>query len=743
MDRKRRDLSTDSDDEKFEQQTAAETDGDREGTIEKRSSSKEISSSFDEVSELLEGSENNDDVHRRTRQLRPSIISSPWRISSARAVNFAPSHQNSFGSSFNGGSGGNSYPSATSGFLYKSDGRFYPTNPFNKQQDDFSPVISTYSGNNNKHKFSSNSNNNYQQQQFYDSSEREQESTPKYKQSSKIPSSQSHASSSALLPLLYSLESFEPKSKATTPPPAENQDNYSYFHLGKGSQSQQHQQHQGDKVKTYAFPVTSQQQGSTQRPFVSFNSVGGFFNNNQHSQSSSNQGFLPLKPVQNSGSNKYTPAPIYEGSKSASSYDSRYTTPSSIKSVPQSQSQQQSSFQSNSFLNNLNFNGGTQSIFNFGSENAIKKPQEEKIVEITTKKQSYKTQYPIPTSTPKYIPAFTTPNQLFDVDKFIAELRETQRLQNIQKTVSGSGHVHKNKTQHLFNPKNHYQIFTTPSPTTTTSSIRSTTLSDDYYYDDDEDEEVESTYNNGANLSKFNKYNYQTIEKHPQHTPIKDNHSSFSISKKPNLISSNAATGEDDEYYDEYEDDEDEFQFLPPPVNKPKYTPMTETMAPRPINVTTLRPYYVSGNTFSTPPSVTSTIPSIIKFPDDVFQAIRPFTSPKVVYSKNKQNLRPNSGNFEITKAPASSTTTERTSSTTRRLKVIKIATKSTTKKFSQVTSSTLKPTRVAAAVTKTPTTRRRPMYPSKLNRGNSRFKVSTKRPDLTRLEIDEKLPNR
>lgn len=67
MDRKRRDLSTDSDDEKFEH--TEETDGDREGTIEKRSSSKEISSSFDEVSELLEGSENNDDVHRRTRQL--------------------------------------------------------------------------------------------------------------------------------------------------------------------------------------------------------------------------------------------------------------------------------------------------------------------------------------------------------------------------------------------------------------------------------------------------------------------------------------------------------------------------------------------------------------------------------------------------------------------------------------------------------------------------------------------------
>jgi hypothetical protein len=747
LDRKRRDLSSSSSsrtdsDEKFEQ---IETETTHESAIEKRSSSREISSSVDEVSELLEGSENNDDVQRRTRQLRPSIISSPWRISSARAVNFAPSQQNSFGSNFNG------FPSATSGFLYKSDGRFYPTNNFkSSQQDDFSPVISTYSGNNNKHKFSSNSN----FQSFGggfgggDSSEREQESTPKYKQSSKIPS---HSSSSALLPLLYSLESFEPKSKATTPPPAESQDNYSYFHLGKSS-SQQQQQQQQDKLKTYAFPVSNNQQpASTQRPFVSFNSVGGFFNNNQQS---SNQGFLPHKPVQ---SNKApTPAPIYEGSKSASSYDSRYTTPPpSSSSVIKNASP---SFQSNPFLNNLNFNGGSQTVFNFGVENNghknnngnhVKKPHEEKIVEITTKKQSYKHQYPIPTSTPKYISSFTTPNQLFDVDKFIAELRETQRLQGIQKTVIGSGgsqqQVHKNKTlsSSLFNPHNHYQIFTTPTPPTT-STVRSTTLSDEYYYDDD-DEEEESTYNNGANLSKFNKYNYQTNEKHPQISqhpqPVKDSHSSFSLNKKPNLINSNAATNDDDEYYDEYEDEEEEFQFLPPPVNKPKYTPMTETMAPRPINVTTLKPYYVSGNTFSTPPSVTSTIPSIIKFPDDVFQAIRPFTShaPKIVYSKNKpsNNLRP-SGNFEITKAPAkttvSSTITERT--TTRKTKIVKIVTKPTTKKFNsaaqQVTSTTLKPSR---------TTRRRPNYT--LNRGNSRFKASTKRPDLTRLEIDEKLPNR
>jgi len=771
LDRKRRDLSslTDSNEEsklKTEHlENESETETDSTKRIEKRSNDDETHvASLDEVSEILEGSENSDDVQRRTRQLRPSIISSPWRISNGRAVSYSPSHQNSFGSSFSG------FPSAQSGFLYKSDGRFYPTNPFKTSSDDFSPVISTYSGNNNKNKYnfqSFGSNSGSSSGYAYESSDRDQEATPKYKQSSKIPSQ-----SSALLPLIYSLESFEPKAKQiTTSPPIESQDNYSYFHLGKSSSSQQqqhqqqHQQYQ-DKVKTYAFPITNQQpqQTTTQRSFVSFNSVGGFFNNNQQQ---SNQGFSPLKSLQSSSSgsnnsnksNKVTPAPIYEGIKSASSYDSRYTSPAPIK-----KSQSTPHYSSNGFLNNLSFNKNTATVFNFGIDSAKEreKQREEKVVEITTKKQSYKQQqYPIPTSTPKYIQSYTTPNQLFDVDKFIAELRETQRLQNGKNVGNFGGNlsphhniqqqqsiykINNNKTQsQLLNktPTIRYQYFTSPSPSSTTASP------DEYYYDD-ENEEVVSTYDNGANLSKLKVQNDKVNSN-------KDNYSSHTLNKKPNLISSNAAPYDDDEYYDDYEDEEEEFKFLPPPINKPKYTPMTETMAPRPINVTTLRPYYVSGQTFSTPSPISSTIPSIIKFPDDVFQAIRPFTSlsPKT-YSNNNANkfIKTNhlSGSYDFTKGtttpiphsttklttkiPITITTTERT--TTRKTK-LKIITKATTAgKKQQVTSTTVKPTRAAV------TTTRRKLYTSKANnRGTLRFKPTTKRPDLTRLEIDEKLPNR
>lgn len=778
LDRKRRDLSShtdndDADEDADESRTESEHSvGDDKRKIEKRSNGDEATATGLVDDELLEGSENNDDVQRRTRQLRPSIISSPWRISSARAVNFAPSHQNSFGSSFSGGN----FPSSQSGFLFKSDGRFYPNNPFKSSpaasnspsaassSDDFQPVISTYSGNI-KNKYSSGfpafGGGNYAQSAAADSSD--QESTPKYKQSSKIPSH-----SPAILPLLYSLESFEPKTKTTTQSPP-GQDNYSYFHIGKPSSSsgQQQQQQQQDKVKTYAYPVTNQQPTTTQRSFVSFNSVGGFFNNNNNNnnnnqqQQSSNQGFLPLKPIQ---SNKATPAPIYEGTKSASSYDSRYTTASPIKNAASTP------YPSSHFLNNLSFKGGSQSIFNFGIESPKDRPKqqqhEEKVVEITTKKyqQSYKQQYPIPTSTPKYINAFTTPNQLFDVDKFIAELRETQRLQNLHKVAANnhlSSHQHQQQQHHHQQQhppqqyyKNHtlqlsktpngvrYQYFTSPStiaPSTTTT----TPLPDEYYYDDEEEEEP--TYDNGANLSKLKVQNDNKVIHNvniASQNGNKDSFTSHSLSKKPpNAIHTNVAAVDDDEYYEDYEDEEEEeeFQFLPPPVNKPKYIPMTETMAPRPINVTTLRPYYVSGQTFSTPPPHTSTVPSIIKFPDDVFQAIRPFTSPspKINY-KHVSNQKP-VGNYDITKGTTSSTTTERT--TTRKTKV-KIVTKGTTKKVAgvqQVTSTTLKPTR-----TVTTSTTKRKQYTSKAShRGNSRFKVSTKRPDLTRLEIDEKLPNR
>ena len=690
LDRKKRDLSTqpDSNDDDDDEKTESEAEKEIK-SIEKRSNVDEekVVSSFDDVSELLDGSKNADDVHRRTRQLRPSIISSPWRVSSGasyRAIDFAP--HNGFGSNLQ------NFPSATSGLLYKSDGRFYPTNNFKSSppstsSDEFNPVISTYSGGNKNKYFNSYSG---------ESGERSQEPTPKYKQSSKIP-----GHSSSLYPLLFSLDSFDSKAKVTTARPVDSQDNYSYFHFGKAGSQNQQQQHQlqkPDKQKTYAFPVTNLPSTTHRNPFAGYNSVGGFFNNN-------NNQFLPLKPV----SKHATPAPIYEGAKSASSYDSRYTTASPIKATPSTP------YASNPFLNNLAFNHQSPTIFNFGNVQD-KKKDAEKVVQITTKKPTF-TQYPIPSSTPKYLQAYTTPNQLFDFDKFVAGIREAQRLQqNGQQIFSSNSLSPKNKTHGAeINQNYRYQhVYTT-----------STTASPDEYYYEEDDDEDESPIGVDDNLTKF-----KTQSAKP------------SISAFNRRPVSNLATNNDDEdfyYDDEDEDDDEEFVPIPPPIHKSKYMPMTETMAPRPMNFTTIRPYYVSGHTFSTPappPSTTSLfIPSIIKFPDDVFQAIRPFTSPAPNLIQSHK-IKPNK-NYDITKSTTTSTTTERTS--TKRTK-IKILTKATTapKKSNDIqhttSSTTAKPTRL---------TTRRKIYTIKPNRGNLKFKVSTKRPDLTRLEIDEKLPNR
>ena len=714
LDRKRRDTKSEIDiteKTKTEMKNYSKEESSDKNITKRSNDDEPVLSSLDEGSELLQESENNEDVQRRTRQLRPSIISSPWRVSSGasyRALNFAPSSQNSFGSSNNY----NSFPSATAGLLFKNDGRFYPNNNF-KASNEFNPMISSYS---NKNKF------NWDNKPSYgfsdDSREINQEYSSKYKQSSKI----SSHSSSSLLPLLFSYNPFDQRTKITTAQPAKESglDNYSYFHLGNSQQLKPSQSHgQQNKVKTFAFPVTNLPATTPRSTFVnSFNSVGGFFNNNNHqspSQSPDKFGFTSLKPLSKPNG---TPAPIYEGPKSASSYDSRYTTPSTPKT------HNTSPFANNPFLNNLSFKNPT-AIFNFDLEDS----KNDKVIEITTKKPNFQ-QYPIPSSTtapkyipsyttPKYVPSYTTPNQLFDFDRFVAGIREAQRLQNSPKFVAGVNNngdsLVKNKTNtNSQSSQQHYQLYSSPS-TPTVKGISKPQQNDEYYYD----EEDENSHSIVQSLTKI---------KTQSAKPSINNYNSYSLNKKPALINSNSATDDDEDEYYYDEDDDDDYMYRPPPINKSIYTPMTETMAPRPMNITTVRPYYVSGQTFTTtsPLASTSSIPSILKFPDDVFQGLRPFTTPapKFVYIKVTS---PKSA------VPATTTITTTTRSTTKKSK-----SKATTKKtvLYTTTSTTSKPSR---------TTTRRKIYTMRPNRGNLKFKATTKRPDLTvnRLEIDENLPNR
>lgn len=622
-----------------------------------------IKSSADEVSEVLDESENNDDVQRRTRQLRPSLLSNnPWKqhtdgSSYSRAFDYPV--VGSLKSSLNN----HNYPTATSGLLYKSDGRFYPTNPLKSSSNDFKPVISTYSGNSDRNKYFQNFHSPHHSELELNDKDSRQQLAPKYKQSSKIAG---HTSSS-LFPLTYTNDARPLKDKYE--PHESHDNNYSYFLFGKnegnnadisaniGGNNKKKTDSKAFNYQVANSQLSSSSSSAQKKPFVSF---GGFFNNNQDS---------------------FQAKPVIKQSSAVTKTDTVNFTP--IKSIPKSSS---------------NYNSKNQSF-------VVYKPSKNEDKIFRTSTIGYEFNQPFVSSTPKVYFAYSTPNQIFNFDKFIAGIRESQKSNN----ENHNDNLRLNTSSALLNfpkktNKGESSAFIYTSPTTSTPIYPpSTTESPDEYYYDDEDEET-SLHNPPTIVNSHKeipKTQYQSFG-----GPINNKH------KQPSLQSNLANT--DDYYYDYSEYDYDEEEILPPPANKSKYTPMTETMAPRPLNITTLRPFHVSGRTFTTsapPVSTESLIPSIIKFPEDVFQSIPSFNSQK---SKNsKTELK---------------TTTQKSSLTTTKYRTTP---KSVIKNNSN--KSTDKPT----------TTKRKTFTSRPINRGNSKFKTSTKRPDRTRLDIDDKLYNR
>lgn len=692
LDRRKRDTTNENKTERNIQDKPKNSDQKSESSEKKEV---KISSSIDDVSEVLDESESNDDVQRRTRQLRPSLLSNnPWKhqqhsdgSSSAYSRAFDYPVVGSLKSSNNH----HNYPTATAGLLYKSDGRFYPTNPLksSSSNNDFKPVISTYSGNSDRNK--------YFLQNFHSPphhiSELElnnDKDRPKYKQSSKIAG---HTSSS-LFPLTYTNDARPSKDKYE--PHESHDNNYSYFLFGKNSEGNTDisaninggNNNNNNKKKTdskaFNYQVTNSQLSSSsaqKKPFVSF---GGFFNNNQDS--------FQAKPV------------IKQSSAAVTKTDTVNFTP--IKSIPKSSS------------SNNNYNSNKNQSFVVYKPPSSSKNNEDKIFRTSTIGYEFNNQ-PFVSSTPKVFFAYSTPNQIFNFDKFIAGIRESQKHNENNENLRSNSSSSLSSTSALLNfPKKSNKgessafIYTAPTTSTSIFTPSTTESPDEYYYDDDDDEET--TLNNPPTSNHHQHHqqvlnNYKEIPKTQYQSfggPINNKH------KQPSLQSNLANT--DDYYYDYSEYDYDEEEILPPPANKSKYTPMTETMAPRPLNITTLRPFHVSGRTFTTsapPVSTESLIPSIIKFPEDVFQSIPSFNSQK---SKNsKTELK---------------TTTPKSSSLTTSSKY-----RTTPKSIVSNNKSTDKPT----------TTKRKTYTSRPINRGNSKFKTSTKRPDRTRLDIDDKLYNR
>ena len=699
--------------------------GERNGSLIKRSNDgfEGVVTNLDEIAELLEGSENNEDIQRRTRQLRPSaIISSPWRISSGatyRALDYSPPRHNSFPSSSNS----NYDPFQRNNNFYKGDNRFFqaPSNTY-KSSNEFSPVITSYSNKNRfnldyKHGFGGFSGS------AEDTTESSRETTTKFKQSSKIP-----AHSNFLPVLQYAYNPFDGRTKihSTASPDPTIPDNFAYYHLknqpsptpqshsshNSHSSQNQNSQSQGSpqssKVKTYAFPVSGP---TTRSPYISYNSVGGFFNNQPSpAPDSEKYGFLPIKP------SKHNPAPIYEGGSTASSYHERFTS-----TTPKNVQLQSTPYSNNPFLNNLKFKAPTIYAFSLEDSKDNKYNHEQKVVEITTKANKHHyNPLPIP-SAPKYEGSYTTPAPVFDFDKFLASIRDAHRAQVDMKLMAGINNIGesviKNRTTSLIKQNNPVQYY---SPSIASSTVKSP-FQNSFFTDEDP-------------FSKFKPQSGKTSV---------TNYNNYNSNKKPSILNSNTASDEEDEYYYDDEDDDD-YVYRPPPAIKPKYAPMTETMAPRPMNMTTPRPnYYVSGHTYTTQiPMTTSSIPSIIKFPDDVFQAFRPITTkaPAIVHIGGKTTQRPATSKpkpISLFKEDVIYTTAKPVTSSRPTIKKLKIY-KSTSTTIAPSLSTT-KPIR---------TTTRRKVYTVRPSRGSMKFtkdKASSKRPDLTkhRLELDEKLANR
>lgn len=725
LDRKRRDTT----DLEFEDDTL------RNVTLSKRSNTDEVSfggfddssASESETSELLEESENNDDVQRRTRQLRPSIISGPWRVSSGatlRAIDYPSGRQFPFSQSLTA--------AQQSGQYYKGDGRFFPSQSSStKNSNEFQPIHNSYNTKNNYNSDYKPSNYATYEEQ---SGEKQREVTPKYKQSSKIPSQ-----SLAFLPILYTFNPFDNNKNrpvtSTTLRPTDDPDNYVYFNLGgKPGESSSR-----EKSKTIAFPVKSQP-STTRSPFISYNSVGGFFNN-QSPPGPASPGKFAIYPVKTTIKSN-TPAPIYENERTPSSISVRYnpSTPKYISSTP---------FPDNGFINNLKFTQKSppSSVYSFNSpghnsqENGFPK-----VVEITTKSPVVQYSIPVQSSTPKYSTYVTaTPSGILDFDRFIASIKQSSNKSPAFNWGFGNSVPKSNKT--ILNNSQPYGYY--PSSSTTSTTLRTTT-EDEYYYDEsDEDIDTKTKVLVPVNSSAFGR----------KPVPV-----------AVQQANTNSAS-EEDEYYDDDEEDDDE-QYKPPLVFKNIYAPLTETMAPRPYNMTTPRPNYVSGQTFPTrPPTTTSSIPPIISFPDeDVFKPIRPNsqanTAPAIVYinkstvkpyiqkSKPTANSIPSNENVtrkttKVTKQTTVSTTPRPQTTTPRKLKPIKVykpttklhTTLKTTTIITTVSTSTQKPNRIRNST-------KRKVYTVRPNRGQAKFKnkTTTSRPDLTnkhRLELDEKLPNR
>uniref|UniRef100_A0A1B0CKK7 Putative mucin-5ac-like protein n=1 Tax=Lutzomyia longipalpis TaxID=7200 RepID=A0A1B0CKK7_LUTLO len=324
-------------------------------------------------------------------------------------------------------------------------------------------------------------------------------------------------------------------------------------------------------------------------------------------------------------------------------------------------------------------------------------------------------------------PSVINPNfSNLDFSQFVTDIRQSHLSSADPDTVKGPlreiGKNHSFISMSTPRPFNYLQnVKTTPKPLAS---------DEEYYYDSSEEEVPPQKSTKVPPSSQF--FRPSTVVR-----PYNDNN--FIKSVPPPNFGKNPPKStpppSSEEYY--YDDD---YEVFRPPANKSKFMPMSETMAPRPPPTPSLRPHPTISPTQNFKPSShrpphehvteldirllsggTSPIPPIIKFPDDIFQDLRP-------RAPNKTVVRPTTPRPRIKiKDPWKVTTT-----------------KGTMQPFTRPHTAPTTDVTTHKIYTVRPSRGRNPTSVGSGNRGTMKWKTakSTKRPDRLG-DLDERLPNR
>lgn len=561
----------------------------------------------------------------------------------------------------------------------------------------------------------------------------------------------------------------QPKKASTTEVPS----NYAYFHIGN---------------PTTPKPKHVFKYETTKNPFIAFSTVGGFFNNihsvTQATPSAS--AYISQSHVSNYNHNqdnqkvqKPSQSPVYDtdsyfnyNGPSSNVYYNPTTTPpppttTTVKTTTTTPRVSpnilgDNYYSHNPYVSNYNFRNPS-TLFSYSiSEDIDKNPPTTTPLAITTRKiyssfsrpetTTIRSGYYITKSASTQRASTQRPDVFSNLDfnRFVDGIRDSH-LTQIDPNLS-------DKLQKIRDSHRNITAITksTPRPFGSTIEFNSNrrpvkNFGDEYY---DDEEEINRPHTTKSSYVKpYNAFIGNTINSN-----LNNKLSSKYNNNNLNSVANNADDDDDEYYYEDednssdYEDDDsydDQENRYPIPTNKSKFMPMTETMAPRPLNnyyPTSTRPTFSHSHLPITTPS-TITIPPIITFPeDDIQKMIKPHY-PRYL---NQSTLRPYTQRTRLQTTPPPITENYFTTASTITIRTSTLPPSPTTTTRT-TTRTTTEPIRITTT-TSLPSRTTRKVYTVRPNRGRGAQRwrtTTTKRPHLTNnnnlnnWELDEKLLNR